>query len=93
MTIHEVATQLFQLSNGNINGEQFSPAELSRFLGQFFRKGMSLKLGDRVILQIALPDGEWYFQITHYNDKIDGFDYYIPDTREQEQMLWDELMA
>jgi len=33
---------------------------------------------------ITLADGNWYFYVSRYADTPDGYDYMIPDTREQE---------
>jgi len=38
-------------------------------------------------MNIALPDGRWYFYIDKYNDNEYG--YFIPNTREQEQKILD----
>ena len=84
MTIREVCKQLYDLSvGGYFNGEKFT---LDRLINQ--TKNMfctPLKGGDRLVMQIALPDGWWNFYIVEYDKG--QFDYYIPDTREQEKRV------
>jgi len=92
MTIHEVTSQLWKLSvKGQFNGEKFTFSQFEKLVSNYFRKGTHLKLGNRVVMEIMLPDGSWFFQIVRYNDRPDGFDYIIPDTRDQEKRLLDEL--
>lgn len=45
---------------------------------------------DRYIFQIALPDGEWFCEITRGSY---GYDLYVPETREQEAHLIDLLLG
>lgn len=85
MTIHEVAKQLYNSSvAGYFNGKKFSRHELEAYIASMFREGITLKAGNRLVMEIALPDGRWYFTINRYSEKPDGFDYTIPDDREQE---------
>lgn len=84
MTLHDVAHQLHSLSlAGFINSERFSEQRLYTQL-----KAMLRDVGDQYIFEIALPDGKWMAKAerTRY-----GYDYWIPDTREQEKVLWEEL--
>ena len=92
MTIREVSDQLFNLSvAGYFNGEKFSRRSLEDFICNSFRPGVSLKAGNRLVMEIALPDGRWYFTINRFSSKPDGFDYTIPDDREQEARIIDLL--
>ena len=92
MTIHDVASQLHNLSvGGHLNGEKFSVKQLQNYIADMFRSEATLAIKNTIVMQIALRDGCWLFSITHYNDKPDGFDYWIPDTREQEAELFARL--
>ena len=94
MTLHDLSSQLFELSvSGYFNGEKFTRRELEHYLQSLFRPGTSLKLGNRAVMEIALPDGRWHFSVIRWADSPDGFDYCIPDTREQEAQLLAELLA
>lgn len=80
MTIHQVSTQLHDLSvAGYFNGEKFSRRRLKDYITRMFRAG-----GTRLVMEIALPDGRWYFTVNRFSPAPDGFDYTIPDTREEE---------
>ena len=86
MTLQTISNQLFNLSlGGHFNGEKFSRQELTSYISAMFRTGSKL------IMEICLPDGRWFLKITKYADRSDGYDYYIPDTREQEALLKEEL--
>lgn len=88
MTIHQIAQQLFDSSvAGYFNGEKFTRRELELYIASMFREGTSLKAGNRLVMEIALPDGRWYFFITHYGAGADEFDYTIPDDRDQEAQI------
>ena len=92
MTLHEVTNSVFNLAvAGYINGEKFTADRLFKMINNSF-KG-SLKLGNKVAIEIALPDGWWLCTINRYSDKADGFDYSIPATREEEQKIWNALTA
>ena len=90
MTIREIAEQLHNLSGGQINGQHYTKAETASYIYNMFRG--SLKLKNRLVMQIVLPDGEWLMTVNRFSNEPDGFDYTIPDTREQEQMLWSQLV-
>lgn len=89
MTIHEVATQMHKLSGGRLNGEQFSKRELEGYISRMFKGELALK--NSLVMQIALPDGEWLCTVDRFADAADSFDYYIPDTRGQEARIWERL--
>lgn len=90
MTVREVATQLCEIStDGKFNGEKFTRRELADYIHNMFRG--ELKLGNRFVMSMVLKDGEWLFAVDRFADRADGYDYWIPDTREQEQELWEAL--
>ena len=93
MTLNEISKELVnELSvDGFINREKFTASRLNDYLKSLF-KG-SLKLKDKAILEIALPDGWWYMSVVRYSGKPDGYDYYIPDTRGEEKTLIESLFA
>jgi hypothetical protein len=93
MTIHEISNQLHHLSvDGFFNGEKFTKQELEHYIHNCFSKGL-LKLENRLVMEIRLRDGEWLFTVDRFSNSTDGFDYYIPDTREQENHIWTLLTA
>jgi hypothetical protein len=82
MNIKELTNQLYELSvGGYFNGEKFTKERLITYITNMF------KTGNRLVMNIALPDGRWYFKITKFAN--DEYDYIIPDTREQEQKIKD----
>ena len=92
MTLHETATSLYNLSvGGYFNREKFSLSRLETYIRTLFNG--NLKLGNRAVIEIALPDGWWLCEIIRYSDKRDGFAYEIPESREQEQRIYNELTA
>lgn len=88
MTLKEVSTQLYNLAvGGYLNGEKFTKTQFIDAVKHWMRGGHKKFIGT-----ICLPDGEWYYRINQYADRPDGYDYYIPDTKEQNEALWDELV-
>lgn len=84
MTLTQVANQLFDLSvAGYFNSEKFTRSQFCEALKHW------LLTGDSVIMEIALPDGHWHFEVVNYGD---GYDYYIPETREQDARLREKLL-
>ena len=82
MTIHQISRQLHSLSvGGYFNGERFSERRLEAYISNM------LRTGDRLVMEISLPDGRWLFSITRFSQLSDGFGYVIPETREQEARL------
>lgn len=82
MTLREVASQVHALSHGRVNGEKFTKRELKNVFTMWMREST------RYIGEITLADGNWLFALGRYADE---YDYWIPDTREQEQRLYDAL--
>lgn len=94
MTIREVVNQLFDLSVGGFfNGEKFTRKELNNYISSMFRSPSTLKLKNKLVMEIALPDKRWLFTINKYADAVDGFDYTIPETEAQEAVIWKELIS
>ena len=88
MTIRQVSTQLFNLSvAGYFNGEKFTRSQLEDCIAGMFRPGTTLKAGNRLVMEIALPDGRWFFTINRFSPARDGFDYTIPATRKEEARI------
>lgn len=80
MTLKEVIDQVYDLSvGGYFNGEKFTKTRFTKYINNMF------KTGNRLVMQIALPDGRWFFSINKLNNN--GYDYYIPETREQEKKV------
>lgn len=89
MTIKEVATQLYNCSvAGYINGVKFTKSQFIDVVRAWMTRGNY----NSYIGEICLPDGRWLFKITKWADRPDGYDYYIPDTAEQNSILMDELL-
>lgn len=86
MTKLELTTQLMNLAvAGYFNSEKFTKERLNNYISKMCRN-----IGDKLYMEISLPDGRWLFKITQYTDG--EWDYYIPDTREQEDKLTAELL-
>ena len=67
---------------------EISSQLFSLSVGGFFNREKFTK--NRLETQL---DGWWYFTVTKYADRADGFDYYIPDTREQESAIKNKLFG
>lgn len=93
MTLHNIASQLHSLSDGRINGEHFTKAELERALQMWMRNSERNAIKNAFVLEIVLRDGAWLAEVTRFADSPDGFDYWIPDTREQEARLYEALLG
>ena len=86
MTITEIAKQLNELTIAHyINGEKFTYKRLETYIRKM------LATSDSFILEICMGDGRWLTKIRRYGNKADQYDYFIPDTREQEEKLKKEL--
>ena len=80
MTIKEVAHSLYGLSvAGFFNGEKFTVTRLEKQIRAWMQGGQK-----RIVMQIALPDGWWYFNVIRFADRPDAYSYYIPETRDDE---------
>lgn len=92
MTLREVSSQLFHLSvNGGFNRERFTAKKLLDVLTAHMQEAQFNPLPNTFVMEIELPDGWWFFTVNKYGDDSNDYDYWIPDTREQEQKLWDRF--
>ncbi len=83
MTLTSTVSSLVRLSvDGHFNREKFTADRLRKQLAAMVREK-----GDSYIGEIALPDGWWFFEVFRFSDAADGWDYYLPETREQEARL------
>lgn len=74
MTKRQLTKQIFDLCGGNLNGSHLTQKEFSDELVQ----------NGTTWFSILLPDGWWLMQVKHFEW---GWEYYIPDTIEQEKAL------
>ena len=85
MTLNEVLTQIHDLSDGRINGMRYPKKRFFKNFHHFFEDcGF-----EKFIISVRLPDGEWNCKIYKLPDG--EYDYFLPDTREQDDDLWREL--
>ena len=89
MTLKDVAGQIYSLtSGGHVNGENYSKKQLENAIYKWLQDAENNAIPNSYVIQMALPDGLWLTTV----DKIPGgYDYYIPDTRDQEQRLYQAL--
>ena len=93
MTIREIASQLHYLTSGHINGTKFSKRELEQALTKWMQNPEGNAIPNTYVLELTLPDGNWYSSVSRFADCRDGYDYYIPDTREDEAILLSKLIS
>lgn len=94
MTVHEIAQQLHKLTfGGHINGEKFSKTELEHALRIWLRDADHNKIPGKVVIEVCLADGRWLATVEKFGKSADEYDYWIPDTRDQEKRIWDRLTA
>jgi len=87
MTLREVVNQVYDLSvDGYFNRIKFTKQEFSLYVWRMMRTT------NKLIFEIALPDGWWYMSINRWNDNSKQYDYYIPDTKEDSEKLYQELV-
>lgn len=92
MTFNETVRSLYDLSTaGHFNHEKFSFFQFKNYVKKLFDG--NLKLGNKAVLEIALPDGWWLCEVIRFSEKADGWLYYIPENRDQEKRIWDALTA
>lgn len=88
MTKGEVLKQVYDLSvGGNFNHE--TGWSFSKFKSYVAEKFNSEKR-QSIIMEIELPDGWWYLSILKIKDGL--WDYYIPDTREENDSIYNEIV-
>ena len=88
MTIYDITQQLHSISlAGYFNCEKRSVEWLRTYIQSMFRAG-----GDSLIMEIAMPDGRWLFEVHRWTERGGAqYDYYLPETREQEDRLYKKL--
>lgn len=92
MTLHETAKAVYDLSvAGHINGGKRTLRWLENYIQHAFRG--SLKLGNKLVMEISLPDGRWMFEIVRFADRADGWGYNIPETRAEEKRILNALLS
>lgn len=87
MTKNEVLKQLYDLSvNGNFNHKgHYSFSGFKNLVDEKFCNRKS-----KCILEVELPDGWWYVIIKKLQNKM--WDYYIPDSREENDIIKNMIM-
>lgn len=91
MTLNEVTKQLFSLSvGGYFNHEKFTAGQLHNYIS----KMTGGENPSTVTMEIALPDGWWYFTVSKLPQYGRGFyDYNIPDSRKKEAHIKAKLFS
>ena len=84
MTLNNIASQLFDLTDGYIGTVRRadSAAAVAKGFAGTFEGG-----ANAIFCILHLPDGDWYCKVSRFADGRDGFDYYLPETREAEASL------
>lgn len=94
MTINQLADQVLRSAVDNrINGEKFTKKRFIIYVERLMSAGPAIP--HTLVLDIELPDGRWNFTVGHdprSDDFRDGYDWWVPDTREDEARLVDHLM-
>ena len=86
MTVNEVINQLYDLSvGGYFNGEKFTKVQLHKYITN------AMRISNRWVMQIALPDGWWFMSVSRFNNGEYG--YFIPEDREKEYRLKESIGA
>ena len=94
MTLHEIATQLHNITfGGHVNGEKFTRHQLEENLQRWMRNPEAIKIPNRLVIEVCLADGRWLATVDRFADGPDGYDYWIPDNRTQEAALAARLTA
>ena len=84
MTFTDTINQIYDLTiAGFINGEKFTKTEFKEALKHW------LLAKNSYIIEISLPDGRWLCKISKFANG--EYDYFLPETREQEKRLYAEL--
>ena len=83
MTKGEVLKQVYDLSvGGNFNHETgWSFLKFKSYVAEKFNS----KKRQSIIMEIELPDGWWALKIMKIRDEL--WDYFIPDTKEQNNLV------
>ena len=84
MTLREVCTQILDITvDRKINDVKRTVKSFMNYVESMFRVPLLGKNHNQLCFGVWLPDGGWYCYIV----KLDNgeWDYYIPETREQEE--------
>lgn len=87
MTLTEVSKMTYNLTiAGYVNGLKFKSAgELKKSMEKWLSKDT-----DSYICELVLPDGRWFCRLIRRGNY---YDLYVPDTREQENQIMNELLG
>lgn len=92
MTLHEISNQIYDLTiDGFVNGERFTRRELEQAIRRWMRNPERNKIPNTCVIEVCLMDGRWLATIDRFADRPDGYDYTIPDNREQEARIYQKL--
>lgn len=92
MTLREVSTQLFNLTDGRVNGERYTETQLERAIRAWMRGSERHALKNRYVITITLADGTWPATIDKFRESADGYDYWIPDTMAEAESFWKRFL-
>lgn len=89
MTLNEAIKYFYNNAvDGYFNGEKFSYNRFTTYIKKMFSTG-----ADDVYVQIAMPDGWWLSRIYKVPYGKNMYDYYIPENRKEERILWSNLLV
>jgi hypothetical protein len=84
MTLQDITEQAMQLAvGGYINGEKFTAKRMRDTFSRMLDTANS-----EYIFEVSMPDGRWFCKAVRRDF---GYDLIVPDSREQEQQIKDEL--
>ena len=93
MTLTQAADQLYNLSlGGYFNREKFTAAGWRTHVKALMRQPETLKIKNTLVQEIALEDGWWLCTVS-YIPSSNEYGWCIPETREEEQRLKEQLIA
>lgn len=82
MTIKDIVNQLMDLSVDRcIDGNRTTKKALAE------KVRTEVQPGSPLLCRITLPDGAWRVKIERWGQGPDGYDYWVPDTRTQENLV------
>lgn len=83
MTLIQMSDHVYKFSKGHVlNGQKNSKDNFRYWFSHMFDGNKE------VLFSMAFADGEWYCIAQH---NAHGYDYFVPDTREQETRLVKEF--
>ena len=93
MTLTQAADQLYNLSvGGYFNREKFTADTWRKHVTSLMRQPEALKIPNTLVQEIALEDGHWLFTISYFPESQE-YGWCIPETREEEQRLMNQLVG